>query len=122
MLPTSHQNSYQKFLDTLLALREEVELPNFRVTAISEKLQKVQQVFQEEVMLLESDDLPSDLAFRFTSVQTEIHRALRLLGTDMLFLRSSKQVTTSQQRLSVVRDRVNQIVGYCQVILTFEEK
>ncbi|MCU0532955.1 MAG: heterocyst frequency control protein PatD [Hydrococcus sp. Prado102] len=122
MLPTSHQISYQKFLEALLTLQEEIDSPNSRVTALSEKLQQVKQVFQKEVMPLESDELQGDLAFRFASVQTEIHRALRLLGTDILFLRSSKQVATSQQRLSVVRDRVNQIIGYCQVMLTFEEK
>jgi uncharacterized protein YukE len=122
MLPTSHQKSYQKFLEVLLALREEIDAPNSRVTALSEKLQEVKQVFQDEVMPLESDELQGDLAFRFASVQTEIHRALRLLGTDMMFLRSSKQVATSGQRLSAVRDRVNQIISYCQGMLTFEEK
>jgi CII-binding regulator of phage lambda lysogenization HflD len=122
MLPTSHQKSYQKFLDTLLALQQEIDAPNSRVAALSEKLQEVQRVFQTEVMPLESDELQGEIASRFISVQTEIHRALRLLGTDILFLRSSKQVATSQQRLSVVRDRINQIISYCQVILTFKEK
>jgi CII-binding regulator of phage lambda lysogenization HflD len=122
MLPTLHQKSYQKFLTALLGLQEEIDAPNSRVAALSEKLQEVKQVFQDEVMPLESEELQGDLAFRFASVQTEIHRALRLLGTDMMFLRSSKQAATSQQRLSAVRDRVNQIISYCQGMLTFEEK
>lgn len=122
MLPTSHQKSCQKFLDILLALREEIDSPNSRVTVLSQKLLEVRQVFQEEVMQLENDELTGDLASHFVSIQTEMHRALRLLGTDILFLRSSKQVATSQQRLSAVRDRLNQLIGYCQVILTFEDK
>jgi hypothetical protein len=43
---------------------------------------------------------------------------LRLLATDILFLSSSKQATTTEQRLMTVRDCTEKIIGYCQVILT----
>lgn len=119
MLPTSHQFIYQKFLDVLLTLQEEAQSPNLRVTAFSEKLQQVQQIFQEEILLLNGDELDPILASRFTPLQTEIHRALRLLKTDILFLRSSKQATTANQRLITVRDRLEKIIGYCQAILTY---
>lgn len=118
MLPTSHQFIYQKFLDVLLTLREEINSPNCRITTVREKLQQAQQIFQEEILPLDRDELDSTLAARFTPIQTEIHRALRLLGTDILFLSSSKQATTSQQRLIAVRDRLEKIIGYCQAILT----
>jgi hypothetical protein len=119
MIPTLHQKSYQKFMLFLEALREEVESPNSRVAAIFEKFLKVQQVFQEEIMPLKSDELAEEAIARFVSIQTEMHRNIRLLGTDLMFLRSSKQATTSAQRLAIVRDRINNLIGFCQVMLTF---
>jgi len=118
MLPTSHQLIYQKFLDVFLALREEINSSNFRITTAREKLQQAQEIFQQEILLLPCDELDPSVAARLTPLQTEIHRALRLLGTDLLFLNSSKQATTSQQRLMTVRDRTEKIIGYCQAILT----
>ncbi|AFY76574.1 MAG: heterocyst frequency control protein PatD [Hydrococcus sp. C42_A2020_068] len=122
MLPTLHQNAYQKLLTLLRGLREQLDSPNSRVTVIQEKFQQIQQVFQEEVMLLESDELEGTFASHFQSMQTEMHRALRLLGTDILFLRSSKQAATSEQRLAAIRDRVDNSIGFCQAILTFESE
>ncbi|OKH21221.1 hypothetical protein NIES593_16535 [Hydrococcus rivularis NIES-593] len=122
MLPTLHQNAYQKLLTLLRGLREQIDSPNSRVTVIQEKFQQIQQVFQEDVMPLESDELEGAIASRFQSVQTEMHRALRLLGTDILFLRSSKQAATSEQRLAAIRDRVDNSIGFCQAILTFESE
>lgn len=119
MLPTLHQKSYQKFLLVLQALQEEIESSNSRVAAISEKFVQAQQVFQQEVMPLTSDELAEDAIARFVLVQTEIHRNIRLLGTDLMFLRSSKQATTSAQRLIIVRDRIKNLIGFCQAMLTF---
>jgi hypothetical protein len=119
MLPTSHQKAYQKLLNALLALHEQIDSPNLRLSLIQEKFQQLQQVFQNEVMPLGSEELEGMIASRFQSVQTEMHRALRLLGTDLLFLRSSKQAATSEQRLTTLRDRLSQMRDYCQVILTF---
>jgi hypothetical protein len=122
MLPTLHQKAYQKLLTVLRALREQIDSPNSRVTAIQEKFQQIQQVFQEDIMPLKSDELEGAIASRFQSVQTEMHRALRLLGTDILFLRSSKQAATSEQRLAAIRDRLDQMIGFCQAMLTFESE
>jgi hypothetical protein len=119
MIPTLHQKTYQKFQMVLQALREEIESPNSRVAAISEKFVQVQQVFQQEIMSLTSDELAEDEIARFVKVQTEMHRNIRLLGTDLMFLRSSKQATTSTQRSSTVRDRLNNLMGFCQVMLTY---
>jgi hypothetical protein len=118
MLPTSHQKSYRKLLNILLELQEQVSSPNSRVTAISEKFSQVQKVFQEDVLPLTSDELEEAIASRFLSVQREIHRNLRLLETDLMFLRSSKQAATTEQRLKIIRDRVARACEFCQVMLT----
>jgi hypothetical protein len=118
MLPTSHQLIYQKFLNVFLALQKEINSSNFKITAVKEKLQQGQEIFQQEILRLDREELDPTLAARLVPIQTEIHRALRLLATDILFLSSSKQATTTEQRLMTVRDCTEKIIGYCQVILT----
>jgi oligoendopeptidase F len=122
MLPTLHKKTYQKLLSILLALREEIAAPNSRLTSIQEAFQQIQRVFQDEILSLGDDELQDAIASRAHSVQTEMHRALRLLETDIMFLRSSKQIATSEQRLATVRDRLEMLIGYCQAMLTFGQE
>jgi hypothetical protein len=54
---------------------------------------------------------------RWQQVRTEIHRAIKLLEMDLLFLRSAKQITTKQQRVKTIVSRLEQLSGYWQIIL-----
>ena len=117
MLPTSHLSAYQEFLTVLLTLRDRsIEEPP-DAAALQNNFERVQQIFAQQIMTLNDEQLETEMAARWQSVQTEIYRALRLLKTDIMFLRSSKQAATIEQRLGSVRDRLEKIIGYCQVIL-----
>ncbi len=117
MLPELHNQAYQTLLNALLEFRDRATAGNLEVDSLQKKFQQVQQVFQGQIISLTSDGLDAAIAPRWQSVQTEIHRALRLLEADILFLRSSRQASTSQQRLASLSDRLEKIIGYCQVML-----
>ena len=117
MLPKSHLYAYQEFLTVLLTLRDQATAEPPETDGLQETFERVQQIFQSQIMSLPDDSLNSEIASRWQSVQTEIYRALRLLKTDIMFLRSSRQAATAEQRLAAVGDRLEKIIGYCQVIL-----
>jgi len=59
---------------------------------------------------------------RLQSFQVEINKQLRLLGMDVLFLKSARQVTTIAQRRSQMGDRVQILIQYCDAVLGFQEQ
>ena len=118
MLPKSHNQACQEFLTALLRLREHLSASSLDAGSLQEKLRQLQQFFQERIISLPDDGLEGSAASRWQSIQTEMHRTLRLLGTDILFLRSSRQATTTEQRLGTIGDRLSQLIGYCQAIVS----
>ncbi|MGF1514685.1 MAG: heterocyst frequency control protein PatD [Elainellaceae cyanobacterium] len=43
---------------------------------------------------------------------TEFHKQLRLLGTDIIFLKAARQTATRAQHLQSIRDRLQALQGY----------
>lgn len=117
MLPESHRQAYQEFLRTLLDLQNLSTASNTDAASIQQNFQNVQQIFQKQVAILTSDEVDPAIASRWQSIQTEIYRAIRLLDTDILFLRSSRQAATTEARLKTVSDRTQKLIGYCQALL-----
>ena len=120
MLRSLHKISYQEFLTELLKTRDQITAKDLDTKPPLELGADLQKIFQEKIMNLNSDDLEPELVSRWQSLQTEIYRSFRLLTTDLMFLRSSVQSTTAQARLVKVTERLDQIIAYCQVILTLE--
>lgn len=120
MLPTIHRNAYQHFLTVLISLRELVASSQAESDALGQGFRQVQQVFQTEILILSGEELEASIAPRFQSIQTEVYRSLRLLETDFLFWRTSRQAATSQQRLVVLENRLEALIGYCQAAIAPE--
>ncbi len=117
MLPKFSQQSYLNFQVVLTKLQEEIIDNDFNLAKIREIFQELEAIFQKEILGASVEGLDPSLASVWQSTQTEIHRTLRLLGTDLLFLQSSRQQRTTEQRLKIIRHRLDQLIGYCQVIL-----
>ncbi len=47
---------------------------------------------------------------------TEFHKQLRLLGNDLMFLKSARQPATRAQRLQTIGDRLRALQGYSEAI------
>ncbi|NER08174.1 MAG: heterocyst frequency control protein PatD [Okeania sp. SIO3C4] len=56
------------------------------------------------------------------SAQTEVNRLMRLLGTDVTFLRSAKQADTQSKRLGQVSDRLSRLLEFCDGLLAAPEE
>lgn len=52
------------------------------------------------------------------SMETEIHRLMKLLQMDMQFLQVSRQLTTVETRKEMIRDRANSLIRYCEAVLS----
>lgn len=118
MLSKQHSQAYQEFLLLLQKLQNNFESDTGEIDILS--LQKqfptLQTFFQQQITVLTGQELDPAIATRWQSLQTEMHRELRLLNTDILFLASARQAETRSQRLTAVRDRLQRIIGYCTAI------
>jgi hypothetical protein len=113
MLPLSHREVYQIWSNYLQLLHDQITQGDFT----SEKtLKDVQAYYIGEVFSLTEEGIDQYLVGRWRSLQTELHRLVRLLETDWLFCRSSRRSHTSEQRLQVLRERVEKIQEYCLVL------
>lgn len=77
---------------------------------------QTQRFFQQQVVPL-SEPLAPAIASRLRSYQTEIHRQLRLVGTDFIFLGTARQTGTIEQRRAQIRDRLQVLISYCDTLL-----
>ncbi len=116
MLSRSHSQACQNLLQDLRCLQEQATMTHGDISSLQQAFEQVQQTFAQDVMGLSSEGLDPAIASRWQSLQTEMHRTLRLLATDLLFLRSCRQATTRQQRLGLICDRIQQMIDYCQVM------
>jgi len=111
MLPLSYRNAYQRFLEKLNQLQRQLQEEANPVT-LKSVFSELQQQFQEEVMSLTGEELTGETLSRWQSSQTEVHRLMRLLQNEMMFLQTSQSSETSQQRLARVRDRVGKLIHF----------
>lgn len=114
MLPISHQQSYTELTTALENLKAAIAGSNREPKVIEDCDRKVQQVYQDRIVTLTTESIDEAIASRWQSLQTEINRSLRLLQTDMIFLKASRQSQTTQQRLSACLTRIDQLMKYCQ--------
>ena len=117
MLPSLHCQQYQEFQRALEQLLQAVADKQEQGTALRERFDEVKQMFQHQIATLRADDLAPDSASRWQSLQTEVHKQMRLLETDVMLLLSSRRFDTSQRRTLGVCDRLNTLIQYCAALL-----
>ena len=122
MLPKLHDRIYRELLNALLELKNLSTAPDFELSSLEKQYALVKEIFQTRALTLTEEAMDEAIASRWLSIQTEINRAIRLLQNDIIFLRSARQTTTRQTRLKVVCDRIEQLIGYCRVLLQETEE
>jgi hypothetical protein len=122
MLPESHRQAYQAFLTKLLQLQDSANADKFDAVPIQKSWQEAQHLFTGQILPLTDYELDEAIAPRWQSFHTEIYRTWRLVGTDVLFLGASRLVVTSQERLASLRDRLAQLIGYCELLLKYSDE
>jgi hypothetical protein len=125
MLLKLHREKLTKWLELLVDLRKlsvdlRTQVKDSREVFLAKSLtwQQLQALFKEEILTLTKEMIEPSMQSAWQSFQTESHRCLRLLTTDLLFLSSSKSPTTRQQRLSQIETRLDQMIAYGQNLLS----
>lgn len=78
----------------------------------------VQSFFKQDVWPLINQ---AELSGQQHSAVTEIHRHMRLLTLDVSFAQAARQGATRQQRLQNIEQRLVQLQGFIQILLTLLE-
>jgi hypothetical protein len=105
MPPAQQLQAYVLAAQSVLSTRP-IDVPN-----IAQTVQAIEQHFRTQILAVTTDDNPRQ------AIHVEINKQLRLLKTDVLFLRSAKQASTQDQRVQQMRDRLTLLERYCEMIL-----
>jgi hypothetical protein len=122
MLPGPYRQPYEEFQQSLEQLLSTAQQPSLDGAALKLALQEVQQFFNGRILGVPVEELDPALASRVQSVQTEIHKQLRLLIADAMFFAASRQPATAQQRQSQVLERIQTLIAYAGALLNDGEE
>jgi hypothetical protein len=117
ILSEDRRQCYQELQQALEQLQKTAAQENLDRAALAIEYKKVQQFFGNQIMRAESDDLDASETPPEQSYLTEIHKQLRLLGTDVTFLQASRQPATAEARQTGAIARLNTLIGYCDALL-----
>ncbi|HEY9860974.1 MAG TPA: heterocyst frequency control protein PatD [Candidatus Obscuribacterales bacterium] len=123
MLPEAHSQIYQEFLRSLEQFKGTATQAKPDPAALIAAFQEIQQFFQRQVLMLSWENHPdAAMEQRVQSYQIEMNKQLKLMGTDVMFLQAARQSSTAQQRQVQISDRLNLLIGYCNVLLQVGEE
>jgi hypothetical protein len=118
MLPILHKNkliTFQHLVTDLLSLLDSIDWEDQESKKIPPVLiqegKKLLTYFQSEILTLKEDEIDLSLRSSWLSFQTETHRCLRLLTTELLFLASSNNPQTREQRIVKIKKILEQITS-----------
>lgn len=117
MLPPLQRKCYEEFQEAIEQLLSSTTASELDFAAMRNGFDKLQQLFQREILSLSQDGLAPELVSRWQSIQTEVHKQMRLLATDMMMLQAARNPATSKLRLAGICDRLNCLRQFCQVLL-----
>lgn len=117
MLPADFQERYTQLKQTLTQLSTSVEANEMAGGELKTEITQLQSFFNQQVLSLPFAQLDRADLTRTQSYNTELHKQLRLLATDAMFLGSARQAATVEQRKRQLRDRLSTLVRYCDVLL-----
>lgn len=116
-----HYPLYRSFRESLEEIQEMLAQFNpeseLNQTALLAALSQVQDLFKQEILPLDWDELPRERISLFQSYRTEMHKQMNLLATDVMFFQTARQPTTKQQRLTQIMHRLGSLIGYCDALL-----
>ncbi len=117
ILSEDRRQCYEELQQALELLQRTVAQDNLDRAALAIEYKKVQQFFGNQIMRAPSGELDASETPPEQSYLTEIHKQLRLLGTDVTFLQAAKQPATASARQTATAERLNTLIGYCGALL-----
>jgi hypothetical protein len=117
ILSENRYQRYQELQQALEQLQKTAAQDHLDRAALAAEYKKVQQFFGNQIMRADSGELEPSETPPEQSYLTEIHKQLRLLGTDVTFLQASRQPATATARQTAAMARLNTLIGYCGALL-----
>jgi hypothetical protein len=117
ILSENRYQRYQELQQALEQLQKTAVQDHLDRAALVAEYKKVQQFFGNQIMRADSSELEPSETPPEQSYLTEIHKQLRLLGTDVTFLQASRQPATATARQTAAIARLNTLIGYCGALL-----
>lgn len=102
MLSKSHYYLLSEWISLLKNFEKEWQQQNEQKYHLTASWHNLQEFLTTKFISLSFDDLESDDKYLWQSWQTETHRYLRLLHTDLLFFATAKQPHTKSQKASTI--------------------
>lgn len=110
MLPKSHREELLSWITLLrscdILLCGDVN----NLVLLKDKFSEIQTYLNTKIMSIEPSNLDSNIPSLFEPWQRETYRYIRLLQTDFLFYQSAKQSTTKLDRISLIQQRLNDVI------------
>ncbi len=118
MLPILQKNkliTFQQLVTDLISLLDSTDWEKSESKKIPPVLvqegKKLLTYFQSKILTVKEDEIELSIRSSWLSFQTETHRCLRLLTTELLFLASSNNPQTREQRIVKIKKILEQITG-----------
>jgi len=109
--PSAEADVLSTFVKLLETLETSIQVANVNCRSLQQQFLQAQQFYQTQLL---PTLLASPSAEGLVTYQTEINRALRLLGMDVSFLQSAKNAVTLQKRQAQMRQRLNTLLEFCR--------
>ena len=100
-----------RLIAQLQQLQADAGVTNIAERSLQLQVTALQHLYQQQLL---PALIASPAASTLTTYQTEINRALRLLGLDATFLRSAKTPQTQAKRLAQLQDRLRILLEFSQ--------
>ncbi len=114
MLPKSHYSLLEEWIKLLKIFQREWDLQNQNYYYQSPIWQDILFFLQEKIVPFSADFADSNEANLWQSWQTETHRYVRLLTTDLLFFDTAKQPMTKKVKHSLVSQHLESAIALSQ--------
>ncbi len=117
MLPKSHSILIEEWIDLLTTFQNQWFLQNTDNYYQSPIWQNIQVYLREKIIPFSGELFDSNVARLWQSWQTETHRCIRLLNTDLLFFASAKQISTRQAKASLIDQHLRSAIALSENLL-----
>ena len=91
----------------------------------AENFLELQNFYQQQMFPLGEENFGEEVspetASRWRSLNTEIHRSMKLLALDISLLKAARSPQMQKNRRGGISDRLSTLISYCQVILAPEQ-
>jgi len=104
-----------QFVEQLSELQKSAQTAQVSGRSLQQQFLQAQQLYQTQLL---PTLMASPTADQFMAYQTEINRALRLLGMDVAFLQSAKNSVTLQKRQAQMQQQLQRLLEFCQGLQT----